>query len=1165
MSNQDLRSLRLNALSVVVSALLATGAAVAQTLPFAVAPTQPGMDELAAAQDPGLLLTRAGIFDPLAEQLDAGRLGLPETTGGRYALLQFHPDAKQPLTWLRQQGIDVLEYLPHHAWRVRLNGVGLDLLRALPEVRHAGPVPNLLRMDPELWPQSRASTLQRNDVEHVLQLSLYPGENALDVLAAVAKLAPSLAAVDYLDRGTQPWVRLTAADADQGAIEALLGIEAIAWIAPYQRPELRNQSALGPMQNNALTSGGVPIFDRGLTGAGQIIAVADSGLDRNEDWFVDIDFGAGPLRFITPADSPVPPLTGATHPQAKVFGYWVQPGATAYDNNLRCTPTSAFTGFHGTHVNGTVAGDRGSIATPQLPARDPGDGMAPNAQILFQDIGNDTSGCLSIADFSGTLAQASAGGARVHNNSWGSNSAGAYGGSDIAADASSRELRNILVVVAAGNSGAGGATTIGSPANAKNALSVGALGNGNALTIASFSSRGPTRDGRIKPDIVAPGSSTVSAAGDTNNGNTVEAGLTSSKSGTSMASPTITGSAALARQYFTDGFYPSGIRTPEDAHQPSAQVLKAVLLNSTRAIELSGAWPNNTYGWGRLWLEHSLYFSGLLPGGTPEARRLRVFERTDDTGLATGDSHAYSLANVAAGQELRFTLTWFDPAAAPAAAVTLINDLDLEVVGPDSTLYFGNVFTAGVSTAGGQADRRNTVEQVRFTAPAAGSYTVRVRGFNVPGSALDGSTRQGYGLVASGAFGLPETQPLAATGQLAVGNNDLDGVAVTFAAVPTAQTYQLYRASGSCSSANPAQFHMVAHGPASPLVDTSTIGGYGYAYQLRAVGGDVEGLASTCVDVISAAACTLTPSFSMASASVDASNKICGVSLTWDAGASRCPLATDMSYRIERATRPDFNGAVVLSEALTTPTFSDGSVLPNQPYFYRVSAADAAGNRRTDPRVLNATPASAAGPSGVDFLDDVDTRSYAQLQQPWQFSTQASAGSFSYHNAPDGQNYAANVCASLTLPPLQLNTDARLDYKARFDIEVNWDGVVAQISSDGGQTWASLPPDAGFPGSFADTGNPPANACGFPASQTAFSGSSGGQFRDYSSNLAAFVGQTVQIRWLFSSDSSAEEAGFYVDAIRVTGDATSIFASSFESAEVALPPYVGPSQCSLPN
>jgi hypothetical protein len=696
-------------------------------------------------------------------------------------------------------------------------------------------------------------------------------------------------------------------------------------------------------------------------------------------------------------------------------------------------------------------------------------------------------------------------------------------------------------------------------------LTVGALGNCNSLSIASFSSRGPTLDGRIKPDITAPGSSTVSAAGDTNNSEIVEAGVTSSKSGTSMASPTITGNAALARQYFADGFYPRGAKTPEDRHNLSAPLLKALLLNSTRAIESAGAWPNNTFGWGRLWLEHSLYFNTALPLGNPDARRLRLFERSDATGLATGEAHEYVLHNVAAGQELRFTLTWFDPPAGTGAAVTLVNDLDLEVLGPDSSLYRGNVFTGGVSTTGGTADRRNTVEQVRFAAPAPGSYTLRVRGFNVPGSALDGSTRQGYGLVASGAFGIPDPTPLPAPQNPTVASNGAGGVAIGFSPVSGAQGYQLYRAAGTCASAQAADFRMVAHGTSSPLVDAHTVGGYGYAWKLRAVGSDVEGAISTCVDTVSNAACLLTPEFSASDATANGNRDTCGVQLDWTAATSRCPNDPQVNYRIERADRPDFQGAQVLANAHAATSYLDGSVLPDRAYFYRLSAADSAGNRRSDPRVLAATPASAAGPAAAGFVDDVDNRSYARLEGPWQFSTVASNGSFSYHNAPDGLNYPANTCAALTLPPLSLGASARIDYKARFALEQNWDGVVTQISTNGGQSWTSLPPDGGWPGNFSATGSPPVNACAFPASQGAFSGSSGGQFRDYGSTLAAYAGQTVMIRWLFSSDPGEEEAGFYLDEIRITSAGGGlIFSSGFESGETALPPPGGGS-CSLPD
>lgn len=1150
-------------LALALLSALAASPLQAQSSLRSVAPAEPSIETLQAATDPGLLLTRGGVFDPTWQILDARQIGLPEAAGQRYALLQFEQGTKAPLAWMAERGIEALEYLPNNAWRVRLNASRLEQLRAEPALRFAGPVPSLLRIDPALWPQQRDATLASADVSHMLEVLLHPGESSRHAAAAVAKLAPALRVIESLDQGTLPYLRLDAKSASGADIDALLQIEAVAWIAPWLRPELHNQNALGPMQNNNITSAGTPIFERGLTGSGQIIAVADSGLDRNEDWFVDIDFGAGVQRFITPASAPVPPLTGTTFPNAKVFAYWVQPGATAYDNNLRCTPTSSPTSFHGTHVAGTVAGDRGSIATPLLAARDNGDGMAPNAQILFQDIGNDSSGCLAIQNLQGTLAQAHAGGARLHNNSWGSNSAGAYGGSDINVDVASRQLEELLVVIAAGNSGPG-VTTVGSPANSKNGLAVAALGNGNSLGARLSSSRGPTRDGRIKPDIAAPGENTSSAGGDSNNTDVVDVGSIAVLSGTSMASPTITGNAALARQYFADGYYPRGARTPEDTHSLSAPLLKALLLNSTRVIESGGAWPNNTFGWGRLWLEHSLYFNTPLPLGDPDARRLRLFERSDATGLTTGEVHEYSLQNVAASQELRFTLSWFDPAAGAGAAVTLVNDLDLEVVGPDASLYLGNVFSAGVSTTGGNADRRNTVEQVRFTAPAAGSYTIRVRGFNVPGSALEGSTRQGYGLVASGAFGIPDPTPRAAPTSLVISNNDIDGVAIGFAPVTGSQGYQLYRAAGTCATANASDFRMVGHGALPPLIDAHTVGGYGYAWKVRAVGGDVEGGISSCIDAVSNAACLLTPEFSMADASIDGNNDTCSVRIDWTAASSRCPTATDISYRIERALRPDFQGSVVVAAAHTSTSFLDSGVLADQAYFYRVSASDSNGNATNDPRVLAATPSPSQGPSANGFIDDVDNRSYARLEGPWQYSTVASNGSFAYHNGPDGQNYAANVCASLTLPPLSLGPNARIDYKARFAIEQNWDGVVTQISTDGGQTWAQLAPDTGWPGSFADTGNPPANACGFPASQGAFSGSSGGTYNSYGSDLAAYAGQTVQIRWVFSSDSAAEEPGFYLDEITVSSEpAPGIFSNGFE--EPGRGTAQRGAQCTLPN
>ncbi len=135
--------------------------------------------------------------------------------------------------------------------------------------------------------------------------------------------------------------------------------------------------------------------------------------------------------------------------------------------------------------------------------------------------------------------------------------------------------------------------------------------------------------------------------------------------------------------------------------------------------------PANCQGWGRVQLDHALYFAG-------QARKLWV--KDDAAPFATGaagQERTYSF-KIAGGGPLKVTLAWTDFPSTPAASVNLNNDLDLIVTGPAGTVWRGNVFAAGASVAGGDADRLNTLEQVLLATPAAGTYKVTVRSFNVP-------------------------------------------------------------------------------------------------------------------------------------------------------------------------------------------------------------------------------------------------------------------------------------------------------------------------------------------------------------------------------------------------------------------------------------------------
>jgi hypothetical protein len=1130
----------------------------------------PAVDAIEAARsNSNQILLRAGIFDPLTQELDLRDAGAAQAAGSSYAIVQFHAGRVNERKALAARGVEFLGYIPNNAYYVKLSGLGLDALRSNAAVRWAGTLEPGMKLDPRLWLGQRiTSAAHQADGSYEVRIDAFNGVPAERIVAALRKLVPGVAITAQSERaGPGQYVR---ASVSIGSFDALLhaasAIDGVEFVSPWIQPHYHNSGAIGAIQGNATTDcpgsgavcGPTPIWDHGIFGSGQIAGIADSGTTPNAAWFTTLNKGSGDHVAVTFADDPppVPPAIGTLSPDNKILGYWVQPGSAPYDAGV----------FHGTHTTGTLVGDASGTfgantylaSTPLLANHELADGMAPNAQLLFQDIGADASTSVTVLDFDGTIEQSFNGGARIHNNSWGAGTAGNYGGDDVNLDRATHKLEDMLVVMSAGNDGPG-AQTLGSPGNAKNALTVGALAHGGLTNVASFSSRGPTADGRTKPDIMAPGSNTISARGSTNVNGTPQAPTTASLSGTSMAAPTIAGNAVLARQFFADGFYPRGGATAADTYNASGPVMKAVLLNGTNPLT---NWPNNNSGWGRGWLDGNLWFNNTMPNGD-DSRRLRLFERTNAAGLETGDVNEYTIANVAAGVEFRVTLTWFDPEAALGAAATLINNLDLEVVDPGSTTYLGNHFTSGVSTPGGTADTKNTVEMVRFTAPIPGGYTVRVIGANVPGDGSDQSNRQGYGLAVSGAFAMPDPTPFPAPTSLSVASNDTNGVAIGFSAAAGAQNFQLYRADGTCGTAAAGNFRLVGSADVSPVVDDRTQGGFSYAYKVRGIQNDVEGDVSGCVDVVSADTCTLAPDFDTQSLVADANNSTCSVALTWAAATPSCPAATGVTYSVLRDTDPYFGNPQTLASTLPTADYTDNGVTDGTPYYYQVIAVDSLGNDAPDSRILNVTPAGADGPNPATFFDDVDTHTYLSMETPWRITnTEASDGVFSYHNAGDGQNYGDLLCASITMPALVMPADATLSFEAMYDLEFEWDGVVQEISTDGGANWADLPPDGGYPSSFAQTGAPPVNACGYDASHGAFNGVSTASsnadpnngtanavFKPFTTDLGAFAGQSVMIRWRFSSDPASNFAGFFLDEVHVNAaTADTIFADGFDGA-----------------
>ncbi|MHA1358253.1 MAG: S8 family peptidase [Candidatus Helarchaeota archaeon] len=189
---------------------------------------------------------------------------------------------------------------------------------------------------------------------------------------------------------------------------------------------------------------------------------------------------------------------------------------------------------HGTHVAGTICGT-GSASGKYI-------GVAPKADLIAAKV-LDSSGSGSFSGVVAGIEWATEQKPHVMNLSLGANVTGSCDGTDpvcMAVDAAME--KGIVVCVAAGNAGPG-SSTVGTPGCAKKVITVGASDKNDQ--IAWFSSRGPTKDGRVKPDILLPGHNIIAPrAKNTSMGHVIDEFYTQA-SGTSMATPHCCGVVAL--------------------------------------------------------------------------------------------------------------------------------------------------------------------------------------------------------------------------------------------------------------------------------------------------------------------------------------------------------------------------------------------------------------------------------------------------------------------------------------------------------------------------------------------------------------------------------------------------------------------------------------------
>jgi hypothetical protein len=349
---------------------------------------------------------------------------------------------------------------------------------------------------------------------------------------------------------------------------------------------------------------------------------------------------------------------------------------------------------HGTHVSGTAAG--AGIGQEIYT------GYASKAKLITQNMaGILTNAAVYVKDDSMVIT----------NNSYGNiegdcNYAGHYDLYSRMIDQQAFDLPKLQHVFAAGNSGndlcapypVNFHTVLGSYQSAKNDLVVGNTSNDG--TIYPSSSRGPVNDGRIKPEICALGAAVISSVGPTPNGYDFAWG-------TSMASPAVAGGLALLDQRYKQ--LNGGIN-------PKSGLMKALICNGGR--DLGNIGPDYTYGFG--WLN-------LLRSVDMLENNHYVISSIANTGMNT---HTITVpANTA---ELKVMLYWHDPPASLLSIQALVNDVDLEVTDPSATLFLpfkldtAHLNVNNAATTG--ADHINNIEQTVITNPAAGNYTITVKG-----------------------------------------------------------------------------------------------------------------------------------------------------------------------------------------------------------------------------------------------------------------------------------------------------------------------------------------------------------------------------------------------------------------------------------------------------
>lgn len=726
-------------------------------------------DSVSFRDEDNLILLNAGTLDTSSSDLQQQRAWTGKFSTGEASLhlIQFAGPVKPEWhTALENTGVKIVSYIPNNAYLVYGNDQALARLTEFASrteyVQWDGEYKPLYKIDPYIFSELRGQQmLALDEKEELFAIQLAADGNGnqatLDTIGNL-KVEPIRSQFEVLNY-VNVIVKLPVSAIERQIAFRPDVVSIARYVEPIKYDERQNMILAGNLNGSQPSAGDYLAY------------LAAQGLTQSQ--FTASNFA------VNVSDSGIDNATTTPNHFALYTGGNVNAASRVIYNRLEGTPNSNSTlegcDGHGNLNAHIIAGFVPSgFPFNSFPHADAsgfryGLGIAPfvkvGATVIFDPNRYTFPNLISVE------SKAYNSDARISSNSWGSNLGGAYNIDAQAYDALVRDSQPVgapfsqagnqemVIVFASGNQGPI-AGSVGSPGTAKNVITVGAAENvqsiggadacnvddngaNNANDMADFSGRGPTSDGRHKPDIVAPGThitggvpqfSTASPqngqASSCYTGAGVCGGVSSiffpggqqfytASSGTSHSTPVVAGAAALLRQRFIN----AGLNPPSPA------MTKAMLMNTARYLNGSNAnddlW-SNVQGMGEVNLNSAF---SLFTSQTVIRDQIAA-----DTFTATGQTRFFTGRITDTSKPFRVTLAWTD---APGSTIgnAFVNDLNLEVT-VNGLTYLGNYFLGQNSAIGGTADNKNNVESVFLPQGVTGTFVIKITAANIAGDGV---------------------------------------------------------------------------------------------------------------------------------------------------------------------------------------------------------------------------------------------------------------------------------------------------------------------------------------------------------------------------------------------------------------------------------------------